>query len=379
MRIGIDARWIIEEPSGIGQYTLNLIRHLARKDSKNEYFLFFQNEKIAKRIKEELRSYSERTLHFILVSYGVFSIKNQIFLPWKLRSLRIDVFHSTNFMIPLFGFGTKYGVTIHDLIPFLFPEFAPRSKKSRFYRIYQCLMKRIVKKAAFILVDSNHSAKDLTENFSKARDKTFVMTFGIDPSFQSSMENSSSAGIREKLGIHNQIILYVGRQDPYKNLMSLIRIHKNVLEKGTDATLVIAGSRDDRYPEITSLIAELQLQGKVKITGYLSQRDLVSLYREASLLALPSLYEGFGLPVLEAMASGIPVIASNKASIPEVMGDAGILLNPDSHPQWVDAIIQLLTNSEIRQNFIEKGRQRLSLFSWEKAAERAVSIYERYK
>lgn len=378
MKIGIDARWIIEEASGIGQYTLNLIRHIARKDRKNEYFLFFQNPNILSGIKSELKSYSAQNFHFILVSYGVFSIQNQIFLPFKLAALKVEVFHSTNFMIPLYGFKTKYGVTIHDLIPFLFPEFAPRSKKSRFYFIYKMLMKRIVKKASFILVDSTHSSNDLTGNFSKAAGKTSVLTFGIDPSFQDFL-HTSSEGIRTKLGVFNKIILYVGRQDPYKNLMQLIKIFADVLKRGIDSTLVIAGSKDKRYPEIQTLIESLGLNKKVIMTGYLSQADLVCLYREASVLALPSLYEGFGLPLLEAMASGIPVIASNKASVPEVVGDAGVLLNPDSSSEWIDQIILLLNDAGKRQNLIEKGRKRLSFFSWEKAADEAVRIYEQQK
>jgi len=165
MKIGIDARWIMEESSGIGQYTLNLLRFLSQADSRDLYFIFFSNRELLKTIDRDLGLTVKGNFYIILVPYGVFSLRNQIFLPVKLRRLRLDVFHSTNFMIPLAAFGVKLAVTIHDLIPLLFPEFAPRSRKSRFYVVYCLLMYTIIKRVRLILVDSQNSYQDMVRRF----------------------------------------------------------------------------------------------------------------------------------------------------------------------------------------------------------------------
>lgn len=369
MRIGIDARWIIKEASGIGQYTINLIRHLSSQDQDNQYFLFFFDKALYERYKAELNLPNAWT--FVLLPYSVFSLKNQLFLHFKLKELKVDVFHSTNFMIPLYSKGTKIVITIHDLIPFLFPQFAPKSKKSRFHIIYKLLMNMIIRRADHIFVDSEHSYKDMSENFKGADKKMSVLTFGVDPSFFRAINTD----ICHRLGIKDSMILYVGRQDPYKNITGLIETFHKVVNQFPDVTLIIAGPEDERYPEIKKMILELALEEKVRMTGYLSQADLVSLYRQAKILVMPSFYEGFGLPILEAFSSGVPVIASKIASIPEIVGDAGILLNPENIELWVDAILKLLNDEAIRKDLIGKGFERLKNFSWDKAAYKALLKY----
>jgi glycosyltransferase involved in cell wall biosynthesis len=174
------------------------------------------------------------------------------------------------------------------------------------------------------------------------------------------------------------IILYVGRRDPYKNILGLIDIFHQLLNYSPNASLVLAGPEDLRYPQIQEHIEKLGLRGngKVLMTGYLSQDDLVRLYRSATVLVLPSFYEGFGLPILEAFSCGIPVVASRISSIPELVQDAGILLDPKNTDDWVQAIDQLIKNQDLREKFVKRGYERLEDFSWQKAVKQLLHQYE---
>ena len=368
MRIGIDARWIIKESSGIGQYTKNLIRYLSRHDFQNQYYIFFNEREMESQVWGELGLHKKENFHSIVVLYSVFSLKNQIFMPCSIRRLNLDVFHSTNFMIPLFARRVKTISTIHDLIPFLFPQYAPQSKKSRFYWIYKILMYCIVRRADHIFVDSNHSLKDLDRSFKESRNKTSVLMFGIDPSFADKLENTGKNEV--------PYILYVGRQDPYKNIIFLIRVFQKVQMKYDPIQLIIAGAEDKRYPEIRRTIENLGLKGKVIITGFLKQKDLVGLYQKAKIFVLPSLYEGFGLPILEAFSAGVPVVASCVASIPEIAGDAAVLIGPEEEGKWVEEIVDLLDHHDKVLQLRAKGFERLKCFQWEKTIQELMVHYE---
>lgn len=376
MRIVIDGRWIIREPSGISHYTLNLVRALARRDPHSEYFLLFQDQSIANEIMNSRDLCTCSNLSPVRVRSSVFSALSQFEVPMLLRKLKADIFHSTNFMAPLVVFGTRLVVTIHDLIPFLFPHFAPRSKKSRFYPAYRLLMQWIVRRADAIIVDSSNSYLDLSGSFPRAAAKTSVIPFGVDPSFHSGSEERSGR-IRRRWDLDGEIILYVGRQDPYKNVAGLIEIFSRVVRKRPGARLVIAGAEDPRYCEISRAIQDLNLADKVVVTGFLRQEELVDLYREASCVVLPSLYEGFGLPVLEAFTIGAPVVASNAASIPEIAGEAALLLDPKKPELWDDAIVQVLSDPRMRGSLVERGKARARSFSWEIAAGKILEIYRR--
>lgn len=376
MKIGIDARWIIEQPSGIGQYTLNLIRALINLDTEGEYFLFFSKKTIYESLEKELHISKSKNFKIVLFPYSVFSIRGQILLPLEIRRLKLDLFHSTNFMIPLFARKTKIVATIHDLIPFLFPEYAPRSKKSRFYWLYKLLMQWIVRKADHLLVDSIHSYQDLIGNFDSAKGKTSIVTCGVDPSFKSLKENEKVFFLKNRWKIKGHILLYVGRQDPYKNLLGLVKIFDQLSKKRKDVVLVIAGPLDLRYPQPMEEIRMRKIQDKVVITGFLSQAELVELYNEASLFVLPSRYEGFGLPVLEAFCCGVPVIASNAASLPDLIGDAGIMLDPDQEDEWVKTLDRTLNDIELQNDLKLKGLKRLKNFTWNDSAKKLLAIYQ---
>jgi len=385
MKIGIDARWIFPEISGIGAYTRELIRHLARIDTSNSYILFFDNQQVMDRTIVETNLGQAGNFSTRFLPYGVFSIKNQFQLPGLLAECGLDVYHSTNYMIPLFAFPRnrqgkiKCVTTIHDVIPMLFPDHAPKSKKARFFPIYKRLMIEVGMRSNMIITDSNASRMDVISHLripedSQARVRTVYC--GVSPQF------SLPAGGRrfDEQPSHpdkrKRTILYVGRSDPYKNLSTLVMAFFSAIKVCPfPLELVIAGPVDSRYPEIAMLISKLGIESNVRWTGYLSDEQLVETYQNADLLVHASRYEGFGLQVAEAMACGVPVICSNAGALPETAGDAAILLDPEDVNGFTDRIHEVLTNRQGMQNMSEKGIAQAGKFQWSRTAEETLSIY----
>jgi len=386
MKIGIDARWIFKVISGVGKYTASLIEYLARIDGNNEYILFFDRPALRDRLILKAGLKDKPNFRTKIVSYSLFSSANQFFMPRILNSERVDVFHSTNFMIPLFGFKGKMVVTVHDLIPLLFPHYTPKARKTRFFALYRLIMKLVARRADRIIAVSENSKNDLKRALNLFDEKVAVVYNGIDLKYSTGetslpavqeRDKSLSREIRKRYLISPdaKLIFWVGRPEPYKNLGALVRAFSRVSE-GVNCCLVIAGEEDERYPETTGLVKELGLEKRVVFTGYLEEEALIDLYRTASLFVLPSLYEGFGLPVLEAFACGVPVITSNRASLPEVAGDAAILIDPEDIDALTRGMTDVLGSEHLRNEFIGKGLRRAKQFSWEKTARETLRVYE---
>ena len=376
IRIGIDARWIFQERTGIGEYTCSLIKSLSQLDEENQYFLFFQSDNIRDTVWTELDLDTKKNFKAVMLTFGVFSLLGQLRLPFLLSQLDIDIFHSTNFMIPLCFVKAKIVATFHDLIPFLFPEFAPKSKKSRFYPIYRWLVKKIIRRADYIVVDSENSKRDLLSHFCLAKNKVGVVLFGVSDKFLQ-FSPLKKDDIRKRFSIGNDYFLYVGRYDPYKNIMGLLHAFVELRKSfALKCELVIVGPIDSRYTEVHQFVKMHDLETVVHITGFVQDDELVSLYQHALAVVLPSFYEGFGLPILEAFASRTPVIASQVASLPEIVGDSGILINPKEQVSIVLAMKKIVENKELRDDLIEKGQRRLEQFSWKRAAQDLTKLYQ---
>lgn len=376
MKIGIDARWIFPEISGVGKYTEELIRHLARIDRANEYLLFFDRPEVRERTWSSAEL--EKAPHFNshIVSCPIFSARNQWILPGILRRLRLDVFHSTNYMIPLPAF-SKRGchsvqcvVTIHDLIPFLFRDHAPKAKKSRLFPLYKRLMLEIGRRADRIVTPSEASRNDIIRQLrippARAQ-QVVVIPEGIPEGYRPAPRKEASV----------KTILYVGRFDPYKNAVGLIEAFANVWLRDPHIRLEVIGSPDPRYPEAPARAKALGVDAAIAWRGYLDDRALREAYQQADLFVLPSRYEGFGLPVLEAMACGTPVICSRVSSLPEVAGDAAILIDPDHTKEVADAMWRVLHDDAFAKRLAEKGTRQAAKFSWERAARRTLEVYTR--
>jgi glycosyltransferase involved in cell wall biosynthesis len=376
MKIGIDARWIFPHISGIGTYTQELIRGLAEVDRQNEYVLFFDDKARIQKIAEHVRLDRAPNFKTHLLSFGVFSPLGQIYLPKIIRTLGLDIFHSPNYMMPLMAFPrrrpgrTRCVVTIHDLIPLLFPQFTPRALKTRLYPIYKRLMVEVGARADAIVTVSETSRRDVIEHLGipAARHGSVIAV-------PNGVASEYVPGERRR-GTDKQI-LYVGRFDPYKNVAGVIDAFAKVRERSkTPVRLRIIGPADARYPEAPARARQLGVDSFIAWDGYISDEGLIKAYQHADVFVLLSLYEGFGLTVLEAMACGTPVVCSIRSSLPEVAGSAALMVDPGDPVQAADAIVRVLEDAKLAAELREKGVRQAAKFTWTRTATMTLKAYE---
>lgn len=378
MKIGIDARWIFRELSGIGAYTRELLRHLIQLDRDNDYVIFFQDPVVEKRTTEEIGLAQAPNFTACRVPYGVFSIAGQWQFARVLKERKLDLYHSTNYMIPLPAFprrrpgAIRCVTSIHDLIPLMHPEYAPRSKKSRLFFVYRLLMREIALRTDFIITGSRSARDDLVRCFKLTPDRAKrirIVYDGVSARFGAAPAPPPRTEVE-------RTVLYVGRRDPYKNLTGLIEAFARLREDCRfPVKLRVVGPLDPRYPEAPLRAAELGLRDAIVWDGYLTDEQLVEAYRQADLFVLPSRYEGFGLPAIEAMASGVPVICSNKGALPEVVGNAAIMVQPDDTVGLAECMRRVLTHPRLAKDMIAKGLQQAARFSWTETARLTLEVY----
>lgn len=371
MKIVLDARWIFPEISGIGLYTQELIRGLVALEQPHRFVLLFDNHIVLNRTAEVTGFDKNRAFSARIVNFGPFSPRGQLALPWLLKHLEADVFHSTNYMMPLCGCGrVKRAVTIHDLIPLLFRDHAPKSKKSRLFPVFKRLMREVGRRADLIITVSESTRNDVVRELVIApggRVRVVSIPEAADAAFQPLPVARPRARPR---------ILYVGRRDPYKNLPRLIEAFAGVRARGVDAVLRVIGPEDPRYPEAPRRALELGLNDHIEWIGYVPDRKLALQYQESDVFVLASKYEGFGLTVLEAMACGTPVVCSNVSSLPEVVGDAALQIDPQNAGDIAGAIVRVLTEPALAASLRERGLARAAQFSWKRTAELTLKAYE---
>lgn len=374
MKVGIDARWIFRETSGISTYTRELIRELVRLEPPHEFVLFFDDEERMRQTAAEVELGEAERMKAMRVPYGLFSVRTQLFLPALLKKEGIDVFHSPNYMIPFRVFPRRRAgrvrcvVTIHDLIPLRFPEFTPKAKKTRFMLLYRKVMEEVGARADLILTVSEHSRQDVIREMQVPEERVTAVPNGVSAAYRPE-ENAGKADPR--------VILYVGRFDPYKNVEGLIRIFARVRQQmQEDVRLRIIGSPDPRYPEPRRLAEELGVGDRVDWSGYADEDALAGAYHEADVFVLPSRYEGFGLTVLEAMASGAPVVCSNVSSLPEVAGDAALLADPGDEEGFAQAVRRVLEDKSLAEDLSRRGLEQAKRFTWRRTAETTLEAYE---
>lgn len=373
MKIVIDARWIFPELSGIGLYTRELIRNLARVDTDNSYDLLFSDADVEAREKRETGFDQAPNFSVTRVKHGPFSPIGQLLLPPLLRRLRADVFHSPNYMIPFAAFPRRRRgrsacvITVHDLIPLLFPHYTPRALKTRFFPVFKWVMRQAALRADAIIAPSESTRQDLIEQLCSGRPESIAVVHqGVTAEYR------PPAG---KEGGDRPVILYVGRFDPYKNISNLIRAFARIRAEGLDADLRVVGSDDRRYPEARGLARELGVDEHARWDGYLDGDGLLRAYQQADLFVLPSRYEGFGLTVLEAMACGTPVVCGNRSSLPEVVGDAAVTIDPDDVDAIAAAIGAVLRSPGRAARLRAAGLDRAAGFTWRKTAEKTLDVY----
>lgn len=370
MRIGIDCRIFGTGFTGIGRYTYELAKHFIDLNAKLECpheLVFFLNQKEYKEF--ETGEHSKK----VLVNAKHYSIAEQFKLPGQLRKEKCDVIHFPHFNVPLF-YRKPFTVTIHDLTLSLF---AGRKMKKWHHKLaYNLTIKSATKRAKKIIAVSRHTKKDIVKHLYIPEEKIQVVYNGVDPKFKLIRDLDKLTPTLKKYKIEKPFLLYTGVWRSHKNLPRLIEAFGILKrEKRLDIQLVITGKPDPLHPEVKETVKNLQLQEDVIFPGVVSEEELIHLYNAASIFVFPSLYEGFGLPVIEAMSCGTPVAASNKSSIPEVCGkDNAVFFNPKSTQEIAESITMLYKNVDLQVSLIERGLRRASEFSWRKAAEESFEI-----
>jgi glycosyltransferase involved in cell wall biosynthesis len=364
VRIGIDARKLHD--FGIGTYIRNLLRQLAHLDRASEFVVLCRNEdrEAVTALGENFRPVIERSANY--------SLEEQVKIPLVLRREKVTLFHAPHYVLPPLV-RCRSVVTIHDCIHLMFPQYLPGRLAFRYARASIGLAAR---RAARVLTVSESSKRDILRFVDTEAEKIDVIYNAYDERFGVEPNEEDVVRVRERYQLHDEFVLYAGNVKPHKNLERLIEAFDIVRRRNLDhLKLVLIGDEISKYAALRRAVHRHQLHKYVRFLGYMPEETLAVMYRLAGVFVFPSLYEGFGLPPLEAMASGTPVVTSNVSSLPEVAGDAAILVDPYDPHAIADGIERVLTDEELRRGLRAKGIARAKQFSWEHSVRRVREIY----
>lgn len=365
MRIGIDVRKLHD--FGIGTYIRNLVKQLARLDQDTEYVLLARpNDAVSLHtLGENFRAVVETSGHY--------SLTEQLKIPLALRRERVELFHAPHYVLPWLV-PCPSVVTIHDCIHLMFPQYLPNRLALRYARTS---ITSAARRANRILTVSESSKRDILRFVDVDASRIHVIHNAFDERFATDPPESHVVRVRERYQLQNDFVLYAGNVKPHKNLERLIEAFHLVRARGLDhLKLVLIGDEISRYAALRRAVHRHQLHAYVRFLGFVPEETLTVMYRLAAAFVFPSLYEGFGLPPLEAMASGTPVVTSNVSSLPEVAGDAAVLVDPYEPEAIADGMERVLTDQDLRRKLRERGLKRSREFSWESSARRVREIYQ---
>lgn len=362
-RIAIDARKLHDY--GIGTYVRNLVREYANLPGDEQFVLICRPEDV-----EYVRSLGPRFEAWPDGSAN-YSIREQLTVPLDLRRARVQLFHAPHYVVPPLT-TCPVIVTIHDCIHLRFPQYLPNRVAHLYARTFMGIA---AQRARRILTVSQASKDDICHYLKTPAARIDVIPNGLDTRFLTPDEGNV-ARVRERFMLDAPFILYAGNIKPHKNVDRLIEAFARLRRDGhQDLKLLIIGDELSKYPSLRRLVHRHHLHTHVRFFGFVSDETLAALYRLASVFVFPSLYEGFGFPPLEAMASGTPVITSNVSSLPEVVGDAALLVDPLNPDAIADAMALVLTDTRLRREMIARGQERARAFSWTEAATRTLAAY----
>ncbi len=369
MRIGIDFTSAARERAGIGRYARELVRALARRDSPHTFVLFIPRDALADLVRWEWPR------HFALVrapltERALAALWHRVRLPLPVEAFigRTDVFYSPDFLLPP-TLARRTLVTVHDLSYVRVPECFPEVLK----RYLNQSVPRAVRRADLVLADAESTRRDIVEVYAASPEKVRVLYSGVDPRFAPAIPAEEQQRVRTRLGLVRPYLLSVSTIQPRKNYARLIEAFARLK---TECDLVIAGGKGWMYDEVYDAVDRLGLKERVRFAGFVSDEDLPALYAGATLFVYPSLYEGFGLPVAEAMACGVPVVSSDASSLPEVAGDAALYFDPRSVEAMAAALERALGDAEWREGARVRGRARIKPFTWDRAAQELLKHFE---
>lgn len=365
MRIGIDGRYIADHYPGIGRYTFSLVEALSRLAPDADFVLAVHPGQSNSRY-DLARLTARPNIRLEQFAARPRSLAEQARWPSAARRWSLDLLHSPYTYKP-YALPCPSVVTIYDLIPLVFPEGFSAAQRLGF----RLMVRLALRTSAAIMAISGATRDDLLRYFGVRPDRVYVTYLAADASFYP-RPPAEVAAVRARYGLPQEYILYVGINKPHKNLCRLVAAYARI--EGAPP-LVLAGREDPRYPEARARAEALGLSHRVCFPGDVAGPDLPALYSGASLFVFPSLYEGFGLPPLEAMACGAPVACSNRSSLPEVVGDAAVLFDPQDSEAIAAAIRRALADAELRDRLRERGLARAAMFSWERTAQETLEAY----
>ncbi len=358
------------EFTGIGRYVYELVKALAKLDKKNAYVLFMNSPEY------DAFELPNKRFSKVLVNTKHYTLKEQTSYWRAIRKAKVDLMHFTHFNAPIL-YRRPSLVTVHDLTLSFFPG---KKMNSSFYRMaYNLVLKSAVKNAKRVIAVSENTKRDLVEIASVPASKVDVVYEGVCEHFGPRSDKGQVEDVLRKYGIAKEFLLYTGVWRGHKNLVNLIKAFALLREgaEGFDLSLVITGEEDPYYPEVKRTVSELGLDHHVIYTGMVSEAELVSLYQAAKVYVFPSFYEGFGLPPLEAMRCGTPVVASKTSCIPEICGEANALFFDPYDPEDIaNSVRKVLLDEALQKELRECGLRHSLKFSWEEMAEKTLRIYE---
>ncbi|RLC80643.1 MAG: glycosyltransferase family 1 protein [Chloroflexi bacterium] len=368
----LDARTVTHHFPGIGRYVVNLAQAMKALLAEGERLILLRDS--ASPSPWDLGALEGEKLRVIDVPIPPFSLRQQWVIPRLLHRFQASLYHSPYYLMP-YRSGVPTVVTIYDFIPLLYPTYFSFLNRLIF-RWATILALRV---SAVAIVLSQATARDLRRFFAQYISRVEIIPAASDPRFRPQPAGEVER-IRRKYAISEGYILYLGINKPHKNLTRLIEAWAQICKWRVASgkwQLIIAGAWDPRYPEPKQRAEELGLGDSVRFLGPVPEDDLPALYAGATLFVFPSLYEGFGLPVLEAMACGTPVACSNASSLPEVVGDAALTFDPADSSAIARAITRVLADAELRQVLRERGLAQAAGFSWERTAAKTLEVYRR--
>lgn len=381
MKIGVNTMFFRHPASGSGQYLIHLLNALAEIDTQNEYLLVGPDP-LTESVKQQLQAPFKRHVRGVSGPLGRNrSLEKMTWEQWtgprEARKLGVDVFHVPHFAPPFFTGATPVVATIHDVIPLRLPLYHASARA----RVYSSVVARAAHKATLVITISQHAKQDIIETLHIPAERIRVIYQAVSEELRPVEDAEKVAAARARYGLTGRYVFYLGGLDARKNVPQLVRAFAQLYKRLGDPNLqlLISGNPDKQsgplFPDPRPIGADLGMNGQI-IYRFVEDEDKAALYSAASAFVFPSLYEGFGLDPLEAMACGAPVVCSNRTSLPEVVGDAALSIDPDDLPAMVDAMYRVLTSDELSADLRTRGLARARLFSWRKTASETLAVYE---
>jgi len=373
--IGLDAAYLSVYGKGASRYQYNLIRCLARLDKKNSYYVFLNKKNILPELPKQ------ENFHYVKIYIPKRIIWDQFQLPAVIRKYKLDIYHSISDVLPVIG-DIKFVLFLFEI-----PDYRIELlHRNRYNSLYASLSQRYnklffppsLKKAKVIITSSNSTKIDLMQRYNVDKNKIQTVYPAPCERFCAASDEKDLLNTRKKYNAKTGYILQISSSDLRDNTSTLIRAYQRArYESKITQKLIIGGNANPEKMGFEELIRELNLENSIIFTGRLSEKELIALYQAADLYIDTSLYEGFGFQVIEAMSCGIPVITSNVTSLPEVVGNAGILVEPIDITGLASAMAEVLTDSELQKSMRKKSQERARFFSWDKVARETLDIYNK--